>query len=139
MSLSANSVEEPEAVHENTDDEAVQSQIALEQVSGEDQVASKTEESAEERMDISFIVEAADVAENEGVEAPEPAQPAVQKEQAVEAPAATGKFEEIMSLLRGGLSALRSAELSRDEVYRVEDMFMDMKRELFEAERRGRN
>ncbi|KXX83226.1 Telomere length regulator protein rif1 [Madurella mycetomatis] len=44
----------------------------------------------------------------------------------------------IMDLFRSGLDELRSARLSRPEVYQIEDMFMDMKRELYEAERRGR-
>lgn len=44
----------------------------------------------------------------------------------------------VMEALRGGLVGLREAALSRREVYKIEDMLMDMKRELFEAERRGR-
>ncbi|RFN51700.1 hypothetical protein FIE12Z_4012 [Fusarium flagelliforme] len=48
------------------------------------------------------------------------------------------KSDSIMETLRGGLKQLQGAALSRDEVYRLEDMLMDMKRELFEAERRGR-
>ncbi|KAF7543826.1 hypothetical protein G7Z17_g10426 [Cylindrodendrum hubeiense] len=48
------------------------------------------------------------------------------------------KTNAIVSILRGGLNELRGAALSRDEVYQLEDMLMDMKRELFEAERRGR-
>jgi hypothetical protein len=48
------------------------------------------------------------------------------------------KSSSIMETLRGGLKQLQGAALSRDEVYRLEDMLMDMKRELFEAERRGR-
>ncbi|OAA34087.1 Rap1-interacting factor 1 [Metarhizium rileyi] len=44
----------------------------------------------------------------------------------------------IMETLRNGLDQLRSASLSRETVYEVEDILMDMKRELFEAERRGR-
>jgi hypothetical protein len=48
------------------------------------------------------------------------------------------KPDSIMETLRGGLKQLQGAALSRDEVYRLEDMLMDMKRELFEAERRGR-
>jgi len=48
------------------------------------------------------------------------------------------RMEEVMAMLRGSLEALRSAALSRDEVYQVEDMCMDFKRELYEAERRGR-
>ncbi|KAK3341277.1 Rap1-interacting factor 1 N terminal-domain-containing protein [Lasiosphaeria hispida] len=50
----------------------------------------------------------------------------------------TGYMSRIMSLLRNSLSELRSARMSREEVYQVEDVFMDMKRELYEAERRGR-
>jgi hypothetical protein len=46
--------------------------------------------------------------------------------------------QKIMELFRGGLDELRTARLSREEVYQIEDMFMDMKRELYEAERRGR-
>jgi len=48
------------------------------------------------------------------------------------------RMEEVLAMLRGSLEALRSAALSRDEVYQVEDMCMDIKRELYEAERRGR-
>jgi len=48
------------------------------------------------------------------------------------------KPDSIMETLRDGLKQLQGAALSRDEVYRLEDMLMDMKRELFEAERRGR-
>lgn len=58
--------------------------------------------------------------------------------QASEAAQDEGIFSKIMTTLQGGLNALRTAKLSREEVYKVEDIFMDMKRELFEAERRGR-
>ncbi|TPX17230.1 uncharacterized protein E0L32_003348 [Thyridium curvatum] len=61
----------------------------------------------------------------------------VEPAEAVEEP--TGKFEQIMAALRSGLVALRSATLSRAEVSEVEDMCMDVKRELYEAERRGRD
>ncbi|KAF5017731.1 hypothetical protein F66182_10329 [Fusarium sp. NRRL 66182] len=49
------------------------------------------------------------------------------------------KTNTIVDILRGGLEQLRTAALSREEVYELEDMLMDMKRELFEAERRGRH
>ncbi|SPQ17956.1 164a2e2b-7f9e-44e6-aa53-251a4d9207e4 [Thermothielavioides terrestris] len=52
--------------------------------------------------------------------------------------AAPKPVEKIMNLFRSGLDELRTARLSRQEVYQIEDMFMDMKRELYEAERRGR-
>ncbi|KAH7133292.1 Rap1-interacting factor 1 N terminal-domain-containing protein [Dactylonectria estremocensis] len=55
-----------------------------------------------------------------------------------EAGTGSNKTSTIINLLRGGLNELREAALSRDEVYQLEDMLMDMKRELFQAERRGR-
>jgi len=36
------------------------------------------------------------------------------------------------------MDMLRQARLSRQEFNQIEDVFMDMKRELYEAERRGR-
>lgn len=45
----------------------------------------------------------------------------------------------LVEMLRGGLDELRGAALSREEVYQLEDILMDMKRELFAAERRGRS
>ncbi|KAG5928468.1 hypothetical protein E4U42_000601 [Claviceps africana] len=44
----------------------------------------------------------------------------------------------LLTSLRNGLEQLRGVSLTRDKVYEVEDILMDMKRELFEAERRGR-
>ena len=52
---------------------------------------------------------------------------------------ASNKPGEVMDMLRGGLKGLREAALSRNEVYKIEDMLMDIKRELFEAEKRGRD
>ncbi|KAF4450762.1 hypothetical protein F53441_6205 [Fusarium austroafricanum] len=56
-----------------------------------------------------------------------------------EEPPAADKTSSIMDTLRGGLQQLQAAALSREEVYQLEDILMDMKRELFEAERRGRH
>ncbi|KAK7748341.1 hypothetical protein SLS62_008709 [Diatrype stigma] len=47
-------------------------------------------------------------------------------------------MEKIMGALKLGLDELRTATLSREEVYKIEDMFMDIKRELYQAESRGR-
>ncbi|KND91154.1 Telomere length regulator protein rif1 [Tolypocladium ophioglossoides CBS 100239] len=44
----------------------------------------------------------------------------------------------IMETLRSGLDQLRNAALPRDRVYEMETVLMDLKRELYEAERRGR-
>ncbi|TGJ81705.1 hypothetical protein E0Z10_g7036 [Xylaria hypoxylon] len=46
--------------------------------------------------------------------------------------------ERIAASLRDGLEGLRRATLSREDVYKIEDMFMDIKKELYEAERRSR-
>ncbi|KAM0349777.1 hypothetical protein ACHAPU_003608 [Fusarium lateritium] len=54
-------------------------------------------------------------------------------------PSAETKTRSIVDTLRGGLQQLQTAALTRDEVYQLEDMLMDMKRELFAAERRGRH
>ena len=47
-------------------------------------------------------------------------------------------LEKIMSTLKQGLDELRVANLSREEIYKIEDMFMDIKKELYSAESRGR-
>ncbi|KAI0410107.1 Rap1-interacting factor 1 N terminal-domain-containing protein [Xylaria palmicola] len=46
--------------------------------------------------------------------------------------------ERITTSLRDGLEGLRTATLSREDVYTIESMFMDIKKELYEAERRSR-
>jgi hypothetical protein len=50
----------------------------------------------------------------------------------------TESAESIMETLRVGMAGLQDASLSRDEFNKIEDMLVEMKRELFEAERRGR-
>ncbi|PFH62462.1 hypothetical protein XA68_13529 [Ophiocordyceps unilateralis] len=45
---------------------------------------------------------------------------------------------DIMGTLRSGLEQLRKTALARDRMYELEDILMDMKRELYEAEKRGR-
>ncbi|KAI1174043.1 Rap1-interacting factor 1 N terminal-domain-containing protein [Nemania sp. FL0916] len=47
-------------------------------------------------------------------------------------------MEKITNSLKNGLEGLRTATLSREDVYKIEDMFMDIKKELYEAERRSR-
>jgi len=53
-------------------------------------------------------------------------------------PAELSAVEKITASLREGLQGLRSATLTREDVYKIEDMFMDIKKELYEAERRSR-
>lgn len=59
------------------------------------------------------------------------------KQQAVE-DLEPSKFDGLIAMLRNGLDALRSAELTREQFYQAEDLFFEFKKELFEAERRGR-
>lgn len=49
-----------------------------------------------------------------------------------------GSFRRIMSFIKGGIDALRGAALSRNEVYQLEDALRDARRELLDAEERGR-
>ncbi|KAI0169945.1 hypothetical protein GGR52DRAFT_488598 [Hypoxylon sp. FL1284] len=46
--------------------------------------------------------------------------------------------EAIMGALQSGLSGLRMATLTREEVNRIEDLFFDIKKELYQAESRSR-
>lgn len=48
------------------------------------------------------------------------------------------KADTIMQTLQASLDELRGAALSREEVYKLEDVIMSVRKELFEAERRGR-
>ncbi|KAI0457415.1 Rap1-interacting factor 1 N terminal-domain-containing protein [Xylaria acuta] len=86
--------------------------------SGEVEVMAQRDERTEEDK---LGSEPPDSAEN--IAAPELRQPIV---------------ERITASLRDGLEGLRTATLSRQEVYTIEGMFMDIKKELYEAERRGR-
>ncbi|KAL5630877.1 hypothetical protein BROUX41_000749 [Berkeleyomyces rouxiae] len=45
----------------------------------------------------------------------------------------------IMGMLRNGLNSLRQMRLSRQDMHQIEDLFVDFKRELYDAERRGRD
>jgi len=114
----------------------VQSQLALEV-----EARSVREQTGESHVEMSGALQTeaaeASAAEEENAS---PAEAQAQEEQETEADQAKegGIFARIMTSLQGGLNVLRTAKLSREEVYKVEDMFMDMKRELFEAERRGR-
>ncbi|KAI1342916.1 Rap1-interacting factor 1 N terminal-domain-containing protein [Xylariaceae sp. FL0016] len=89
------------------------------------------------------------VAENEEVMDVSVSEPDMVERASVENPTESGLAEEtpapekstmevIMGSLRAGLEGLRAATLSREEVYKVEDMFMDIKKELYAAESRSR-
>lgn len=48
-------------------------------------------------------------------------------------------LEKIMDALKNSVNELSTAALARDEVHQLETMVMDIKRELYGAEFRGRN
>ncbi|KAK3934939.1 telomere length regulator protein rif1 [Diplogelasinospora grovesii] len=106
-----------------SDDQEVQSQIALESQSFSERLQSVHEETPTEPDE---AVQDVDMPDSQ-------AQAEEQEEQQPE-----GQKEKLRRMLRESLGELRSASLSRTEVYEIEDLFMDMRRELYEAERRGR-
>ncbi|OTA68344.1 hypothetical protein K449DRAFT_363252 [Hypoxylon sp. EC38] len=63
----------------------------------------------------------------------------VRSSQVEEAVVEKSAAERIMDALRGGLDGLRTATLTRDEVNKIEDMFFDIKKELYQAESRSRH
>jgi len=118
---------EVERTDESTDeDEALHSQLALDE-------EADNQRKAREEADIQPQAPAAEaLATMEGADAVQ-GEPAGGGDELM-----GGSVEDIMKMLRGGLDALRAANLARDEVHKVEDLCMDIKRELYEAERRGR-
>ncbi|KAJ4311415.1 hypothetical protein N0V84_010468 [Fusarium piperis] len=112
-------------------DEELMSQLVTESFA-----ASLSQQEEEPEVPSAVIEDSMDVVSAEDESPPETADEAT-KAESEEAPE-TGKSNTIMDILRGGLDQLRGAALSREDVYQLEDMLMDMKRELFKAERRGR-
>lgn len=121
------------------DEELVQSQLAREEneASVEKEAAALLNHVASAQLEAEVVArfekpaEHAEQAPHEG-EAP-------QQQQPVEpAQAGASKFDRLQVLLQDGLGLLRSADLTREETNKLEDMFMDMKQELYQAERRGR-
>jgi hypothetical protein len=115
-----------------SDDQGVQSQIAL-----ETEAQNHREQHAEPAETTAPMIGAGEIRVVEPV-LEVAAAPATAEGGKLETVVKESRVQDLIDLLRGGLENLRSMELSRDEVYRIEDVFMDMKRELYEAERRGR-
>lgn len=116
---------------EDTDDEVVSQLVkeshaatASQEANGdaEDEVPRTKDEPHQPPGDMDVDATGADEAESE---------PRTEEEKNVEALT-------IMETLQNSLEQLRQVALPRNEVYKMEDMLMDLKRELFEAERRGR-
>ncbi|KAK4100669.1 hypothetical protein N658DRAFT_472718 [Parathielavia hyrcaniae] len=140
-----------EAMEVEEDDQDVQSQIALEfnhsrlQEEEYDDVRPHSEEAAIESSPHEEPMQAgtqrATTGDGEGQDTAAisiAAEPVTDREEEEEAVPEAERVQKILGLFRDGLDELRQAALSRQEVYQIEDLFMDIKRELYEAERRGR-
>lgn len=123
----------------DTDDEVV-SQLEKESDAAASQEANRD---AEEEVVPSTKDEPQQLPGNMDVDADANANATVVNEGGSEPPRAEeekkAKALTIMETLQNSLEQLRQVSLPRSEVYKMEDMLMDLKRELFEAERRGRD
>ncbi|KAI0853499.1 Rap1-interacting factor 1 N terminal-domain-containing protein [Daldinia vernicosa] len=123
-------------VERESDTEAVTLQIITE-ASQQSEVESIPMEVLEDGIPLIDDTEMVDQEEGDAEEAAaevQAEQPRLVEETAVEKSAA----DKIMDALREGLEGLRTATLTRDEVNKIEDMFFDIKKELYQAESRGR-
>lgn len=133
-----------------SDDDEVQSQIALESFSASQRLDDDDEEEEEEEPtnSVTHPPAAEEMQLGEQQQRKKETSPASTVEASAEERERhleDSKEEEedrakaIMRMFRGGLDTLRSAKLSMEEVYEIEDMFRDMRRELIEAEKRARS
>ncbi|KAM0329154.1 hypothetical protein ACHAQA_004450 [Verticillium albo-atrum] len=117
--------------HDDKDtDTELESQLAAEQhaASRSQSLAAEEEAAAEVAADVSSREESMDLDSTpraQTVVAPPADEPPV-------------KEPSMLDSLTDVLAQLKSATLSREEVYKMEDVLMDIKRELFAAEKRGR-
>lgn len=124
------------ADHGDDDDEAIFSQLIR-----EEQEAKSVEKAPPQGPP----GDAATAAPGPAVSGPTTTTPAERAQEQQQPPAVeveaepNNKFDGLMALLRNGVETLRSADLTRDQFYEAEDLFFEMKRELLEAERRGRS
>ncbi|CAN8101481.1 unnamed protein product [Discula destructiva] len=114
------------------DEEAVHSQLAREEQESASRPASPGRvmlDSAELSQDVVFAMD--DLGEDA---APRQDTAAVENSP----PEPTNKFDGLMDMFRGGLDILRATNLTREQVYEVEDLMFVMRTEIHQAERRGR-
>lgn len=128
MSQASNKLEEVQAA-EDTDEEL------MSQLLSESNAVSQSEDGGHTKEVPSTIEDSTEAVSTDKMSG--------EKESAEEVPAEISKTEEpkadsIMETLGNGLDLLRTASLTRGDVNKIEDMFMDMKRALYAAEERGR-
>ncbi|KAI1094126.1 hypothetical protein F5B19DRAFT_447425 [Rostrohypoxylon terebratum] len=135
------SLEERESERES-DTEAVNLQIITE-ASQQSEIEPAPAEATEEDMIVDAdanMASHAEVNETIGGRAGMAAGPMMAEHLHTEEPIVEkSQAERIMDALKGGLESLRTATLTRDEVNKIEDMFFDIKKELYQAESRGRH
>ncbi|KKY37468.1 putative telomere length regulator protein [Diaporthe ampelina] len=123
---------------EHTDDEElVQSQLAREEkeASVEKETMALLDNVASAQLEAELVAQFEEPAEHAEQEAHEEEAVQLQPEPAE---GCASKFDRLRVILQDGLGLLKSADLTREETNQLEDMFMDMKQELYQAERRGR-
>lgn len=124
---------------EHTDDEElVQSQLAREETEASvEKEATAPLDIASAQLEAELVAQFEEPAKHVEQAAHEEEVP-VQQQPAKLGQGGASKFDSLRVLLQNGLGILRSADLTREETNQLEDMFMDMKQELYQAERRGR-
>lgn len=129
----------PEDIYNYTDDEeAVHSQLAREEEESASRAASPARyipEPAEQ------AVEGAKVNQSREATAPIPQGKATavdETQQDAHDTEPVNSFEGLMSMFRNGLDKMRTTNLTREQVYEVEDLMFEMRRELLQSEGRGR-
>lgn len=121
------------------DEELVQSQLAREEkeASVEKEAAALLNNVLSAQLEAELAAQLEEPAEH-AEQAPHEQEAPQQQRPAEPAQGDASKFDRLRVLLQDGLGLLRSADLTREETNQLEDMFMDMKQELYQAERRGR-
>lgn len=126
-------------ISEHTDDEElVQSQLAREEneASVEKEAVALQNKVASAQLEAELVAQFEEPGEHNQQAPHEENTPQQQPSEPIQGGAS--KFDRLRLLLQDGLGILKSADLTRDETNQLEDMFMDMKQELYQAERRGR-
>ncbi|CAK7215793.1 hypothetical protein SBRCBS47491_002604 [Sporothrix bragantina] len=134
-SLDRNNITQDDELVLAPEDQEVQSQLALE-----------LEELSYRNANVDNVVDLTAIADTtitEVVEVQDETGPdsvvEVDVDESATRPAKKPRLAGILSMLKGSLALLQAATLSRDEVGQIEDVCMDVKRALYDAERRGRD
>lgn len=114
------------------DEEAVHSQLAREEQESASRAASPAR--AVYQPAAMLQEEIAQLDDQDDVSAPQQEVSAVEEVQ----PEPVNIFQGLMDNFRRGLGLLRGTDLTREQVYEVEDLMFEVRRELLQAERRGK-